>query len=1064
MQTRSSKQKLASPLSNPEKSTKIKKNRSNKPSTSTPIIKPENQTITNSLFSISNINSSASDEEFELFDTKTPNSPKTPKSPKSPKSENMGEPDPFDQPMMQRTRAVPPTPGSAIRAPNLGDSFSVKGHHLKLIQDNQYDGRAKSDPHKHISKFTDLCKMFKYADVSEDNVKLSLFPSSLTGEARAWFEELDENTITTWTQLRDAFVSRFFPPGLARKLLRDIQGFKQEEGEQLVEAWKRLKEMIRKCHGNGLNKGDIVEIFFYGLNKSSQKDLDLAGGGNFLYKSTNDAYKMMEDMVEASLARDGDEKDKKMRRTVANIESSVESEVISELKALSNRFTRLENRFSAMDKELNAIANGCDNCFGPHYTEECDQVEVKEANYITNQYRGGYQRGLFQRNPGNSNFNPRFNANKFPLDRNRESNEQPKSTENKGEPKEDTISKMMSLMENFIDTHEKRHDSLGSYTKLLNEKIGNLNHKLDEATRSQHTTIKDLERKLERMGEPNSNRQTGQLNSNTHANPRTPNQSGATSTAQPNQKYQPPPARNETVNAVFTEGNDSVILINSETNEQMQVEDIKEIGETSKNEKSEADTEQVAPLVVPTSAAGGHCNQVAPLLDNSSAAISNVRYSSHENSSYAQPFAVEVNEEMEIEEKAMSETVPELIQTPPSHHDKGSFTISCTISDVIIVNALLDLGSSVNVMPNQIYENLDVKLIEDNNLIMLLADGTRVKPKGKIYDICLRTENLEVKTDFIVVDLKRENNHSIILGRPFLNMSNAIIDLRNRKVILSKEKKKTCSRTLGPNEEDPIRKISSKPKGKYKFEEFLEVKDLKEKLDDRLRKGREVVQHIEAYLEKAELDQKAVSLESKRLRVIAKKRPISFKNPKGDPSVYHIPCSVNETYVQDTYIDLRATSNILPMSIYMNLLENKNLKVKWEDKEIRLLKGKNVKVKGIVVDLIVRINGLEIPTEFFLAENNKLTKEYTILGQPFLLTTCHTIYEKAKKLVLRVGTNQVLVFKHDIDQNNPLGYECSTRSSIWEVRRRRIESHLDDESDIYIRPTSRDTNPEDNTS
>jgi hypothetical protein len=467
------------------------------------------------------------------------------------------------------------------------------------------------------------------------------------------------------------------------------------------------------------------------------------------------------------------------------------------------------------------------------------------------------------------------------------------------------------------------------------------------------------------MGEPNSNRQTGQLNSNTHANPKTPNQSGATSTAQPNQKYQPPPARNETVNAVFTEGNDSFILINSEANEQMQVEDIQEIGETSENEKSEADTEQVAPLVVPTSAAGVHCNQVAPLLDHSSAAISNIRYSSNENSSYAQPFAEEVNEEMKIEEEAISETVPELIQSSPSHHDKGSFTISCTISDSIIVNALLDLGSSVNVMPNQIYENLDVKLIEDNKLIMLLADGTRVKPKGIISDICLRTDNLEVRADFIVVDLKRENNPSIILGRPFLNMSNAIIDLRNRRVILSKEKKRMCSRTLEPSEETQIGQVSSKPRGKYKFEEFLEVKELKEKIDDRLRKGREVVQHIEAYLEKAELDQKAVSLESKGLKGIEKKRPLSFRNPKGDPSIYHIPCSVNETYVQDTYIDLRATSNILPVKTYMSLVENKNLKVKWEDKEIRLLKGKNVKVRGILVDVIVRINGLEIPTEFF---------------------------------------------------------------------------------------------------
>ena len=42
----------------------------------------------------------------------------------------------LDIPMNQRRRVVPPTPGSAIATPNLEDDFSVKGHHLKMIQDS----------------------------------------------------------------------------------------------------------------------------------------------------------------------------------------------------------------------------------------------------------------------------------------------------------------------------------------------------------------------------------------------------------------------------------------------------------------------------------------------------------------------------------------------------------------------------------------------------------------------------------------------------------------------------------------------------------------------------------------------------------------------------------------------------------------------------------------------------------------------------------------------------------------------------------------------------------------
>ena len=64
-----------------------------------------------------------------------------------------------DQPMWGTNRAVAPTPGSAIVAVNLGDNFTVKGHHLSMIKDRQFDGRARADPHKHIAEFIKICEM-----------------------------------------------------------------------------------------------------------------------------------------------------------------------------------------------------------------------------------------------------------------------------------------------------------------------------------------------------------------------------------------------------------------------------------------------------------------------------------------------------------------------------------------------------------------------------------------------------------------------------------------------------------------------------------------------------------------------------------------------------------------------------------------------------------------------------------------------------------------------------------------------------------------------------------------
>ncbi|GJS93244.1 reverse transcriptase domain-containing protein [Tanacetum coccineum] len=111
-------------------------------------------------------------------------------------------------------------------------------------------------------------------DTENEVVRLIMFPLLLTGEAKTWLDELNEGTIKTWDELRTAFISRFFPPTLFDRLLREIRAFSQYENESLTDAWLYLKEMLRKCHV-----------------------LNAAAGGIFLYKTLNQAYQLLEDKV-----------------------------------------------------------------------------------------------------------------------------------------------------------------------------------------------------------------------------------------------------------------------------------------------------------------------------------------------------------------------------------------------------------------------------------------------------------------------------------------------------------------------------------------------------------------------------------------------------------------------------------------------------------------------------------------------------------------------------------------------------------------------------------------------
>ncbi|GJQ91574.1 hypothetical protein Tco_0002713 [Tanacetum coccineum] len=89
-----------------------------------------------------------------------------------------------DETMWAVNRVVAPTPCSAITIPETTNEFAIKGNHLTLVKGNQFDGRIKIDPHKHILEFLRICDMFKCKDTENEAVRLMMFPLSLTGEAK----------------------------------------------------------------------------------------------------------------------------------------------------------------------------------------------------------------------------------------------------------------------------------------------------------------------------------------------------------------------------------------------------------------------------------------------------------------------------------------------------------------------------------------------------------------------------------------------------------------------------------------------------------------------------------------------------------------------------------------------------------------------------------------------------------------------------------------------------------------------------------------------------------------
>ncbi|GJR53807.1 reverse transcriptase domain-containing protein [Tanacetum coccineum] len=127
-----------------------------------------------------------------------------------------------------------PTEGyeDAIVVPEIeAANFEIKHGLLTLVQNKQFFGHDKEDPHAHIRYFNKITSTLRYPNVPTTSIKLMLFPFSLEGAARIWLEKETPRSIQTWDDLVAKFINQFFPPSKTTNLRNEITNFKQRFDE-----------------------------------------------------------------------------------------------------------------------------------------------------------------------------------------------------------------------------------------------------------------------------------------------------------------------------------------------------------------------------------------------------------------------------------------------------------------------------------------------------------------------------------------------------------------------------------------------------------------------------------------------------------------------------------------------------------------------------------------------------------------------------------------------------------------------------------------------------------------
>lgn len=127
--------------------------------------------------------------------------------------DQMGDADPPPQRPLKELG----TPGayrasSGIAPPvTQANDFEIRPAMINLIERRQFSGAKHESPLAHLNELEKYCNTIKVNGVTQEFVRLKLFPFSLIRRALEWLEkEVRHNSLRTWDEVTTAFLGRFY--------------------------------------------------------------------------------------------------------------------------------------------------------------------------------------------------------------------------------------------------------------------------------------------------------------------------------------------------------------------------------------------------------------------------------------------------------------------------------------------------------------------------------------------------------------------------------------------------------------------------------------------------------------------------------------------------------------------------------------------------------------------------------------------------------------------------------------------------------------------------------------
>nr|GEV09720.1 reverse transcriptase domain-containing protein [Tanacetum cinerariifolium] len=181
--------------------------------------------------------------------------------------------------------------------------------------------------------------------------------------------------LSKWPTL---FLGKYFPPSMVTKLRNEITNFCQRLDESLFKAWECYKLSIDRCPNHNILPITQIDTFYNGLTLRHRDTINATAGGTFMKRRPKECY----DLIKNMNAHHNDWDTSAQRRdSSSSITSSFDSEITT-LKAEMAEINKNLMRLLQVNQQVKAVTPNCEICGGPHSYNDFQPPLAKLRTYM----------------------------------------------------------------------------------------------------------------------------------------------------------------------------------------------------------------------------------------------------------------------------------------------------------------------------------------------------------------------------------------------------------------------------------------------------------------------------------------------------------------------------------------------------------------------------------------------------------------------------------------------------------------------------------------------------------